>query len=359
MKYQVEIRTIEDFLDDKKYLTNINIQRKYIYNHAQAKHLLDSIQKKIPIPAIYLWCNSDGTYDVLDGKQRITVMRLYKNANYLVGSTHNFFIDFMDDKDFDDYQIPVLVCGGTEQEKVETFKRINTTAIPLKEFERMNAMYQGIFVEEFGNWGMGVSPKEEKVFGKSMRGENCIAALSLFTNEIEGYFKHNKDVSFVNELKKQIDNLLADIFIIFDGYDTKDWFILSKIILEHSSDKTKIASLKLNSKKIVELFDEYKANGELSNAPSKESFYKELLGCYNITGLDSKRFFTKDDKKILYERLAASVGRGKKLCGDCNKEYTFDDFEVDHKLAWSKGGKTSLDNAELLCKKCNTKKGNR
>ena len=30
-----------------------------------------------------LWDNEDGTYDVLDGKQRITVIRLYKNPNYL------------------------------------------------------------------------------------------------------------------------------------------------------------------------------------------------------------------------------------------------------------------------------------
>lgn len=91
MKYQIEIRTIKDFLNDNKYLTNINMQRKYIYNHDQASHLLDSIQKEIPIPAIYLWDNKDGTFDVLDGKQRITVMRLYNNANYLQGSVHNFF----------------------------------------------------------------------------------------------------------------------------------------------------------------------------------------------------------------------------------------------------------------------------
>jgi hypothetical protein len=87
--------------------------------------------------------------------------------------------------------------------------------------------------------------------------------------------------------------------------------------------------------------------------------YKELLGCYNITGLDSKRFFTKDDKKILYEKLDNGNTRAKKLCPHCLKEYSFDDFEIDHRTAWSKGGRTDLNNADLLCKKCNASKGNK
>jgi len=359
MKYSVEIRLIKDFLDDSKYFTNINMQRKYIYNHTQAKHLLDSIQKNIPIPAIYLWSNDNGTYDVLDGKQRITVMRLYKNPNYLEGSVHNFFIDHMEDSNFENYQIPVIVCSGTEQEKIETFRRINTTAIPLKDFEIMNALYQGVFVEEFGDWGINTSSQEEKIFGSGIRGENCIKALSLFTNSIEDYFKHNRDVSFVNSLKQLIDKLVSDTFAIFEKYETKDWYILSKIILENSNNQSQIDTWKLNAKSIVEQFNEYNANGELSNAPSKESFYKELLCCYNITGLDSKRFFTKDDKKILYEKLENGTTKGKKICPNCKKEYSFDEFEIDHRIAWSKGGRTELNNADLLCKKCNSSKGNK
>jgi hypothetical protein len=359
MKYKIEIRTIKDLLDSDKYYTNINIQRKYIYNHAQAKYLLDSIQKQIPIPAIYLWDNSNGTYDVLDGKQRVTVMRLFKNPDYLDGSVHNFFIDHMDEDAFEKYQIPVLVCNGTEQEKIETFRRINTTAIALKEFEIYNALYQGVFVEEFGDWGIHVSPQEEKIFGSGKRGENCIKAVSLFTNEKENYFSHNHDTSFVNGLKPIIDRLVTDTFEIFGKDETKDLYILAKIILENSNDQSKIDTWKLNTQEIIEIFNEFKANGEISNAPSKESFYKELLGCYKITGLDSKRFFTKDDKKILYEKLKNGKTRGKKICPLCSKEHAFDQFEVDHQTAWSKGGKTALNNAALLCKKCNGSKGNK
>lgn len=355
MKYRIEIRTIRDFLDYAKYLTNINMQRKYIYTHEQASHLLDSIQKEIPIPAIYLWDNKDGTFEVLDGKQRITVMRLYHDPKYLPGGVHNFFVDHMDTSKFEDYQIPVIVCSGTEEEKIETFKRINTTAIALKEFETYNALYQGVFAEEFGNWGASVSPVEELFFGKSIRGENCIKALKLFTDKPEEYFKHNRNKSFVTVLKKYIDTLVKTTMSIFGDYGC-DYYILAKIVLENMDDTAQIASWELNKNSITALLREYANNGELSVAPSKESFYRELLGCYTVTGLDTRRFFTKDDKKLLYQKLPIGTVTSKRICPICGHEYAFDQFEVDHKEPWSKGGRTTFDNAQLLCKKCNIQK---
>ena len=79
----------------------------------------------------------------------------------------------------------------------------------------------------------------------------------------------------------------------------------------------------------------------------------------NITGLDSKRFFTRDDKKVLYEKLEKGQSKGKRICPHCNKEYTFDELEIDHIKPWSKGGQTILSNAQLLCKTCNIKKSNK
>jgi 5-methylcytosine-specific restriction endonuclease McrA len=35
------------------------------------------------------------------------------------------------------------------------------------------------------------------------------------------------------------------------------------------------------------------------------------------------------------------------------------DFTVDHVKAWTRGGRTSLRNAQLMCRSCNSRKGAR
>lgn len=39
-----------------------------------------------------------------------------------------------------------------------------------------------------------------------------------------------------------------------------------------------------------------------------------------------------------------------------NTEYAFEDMEGDHILPWSKGGHTTDDNLQMLCKECNSAK---
>jgi hypothetical protein len=213
-----------------------------------------------------------------------------------------------------------------------------------------------VFVEEFGNWGDNVSNEESKLFGSDKRGNNCIKALELFTNDTRKYFEHNRNISFVNGLKKQIEGVVATTISIFGAYGN-DLYTFAKIILENSNDIAKIKSWELNKNKICEILKEHTNNGDIQNAPSKDSFYSEVLGCYMVNGLDSTRFFTKADKQVLYSALIDGNGKGKKLCANCKKEFTFDEFEIDHILAWSKGGRTELKNAQLLCKRCNASKG--
>lgn len=46
------------------------------------------------------------------------------------------------------------------------------------------------------------------------------------------------------------------------------------------------------------------------------------------------------------------------ICGRTREKYPELEFEIDHKKPYSKGGETVLDNLQVLCRDCNSGKGN-
>jgi hypothetical protein len=68
---------------------------------------------------------------------------------------------------------------------------------------------------------------------------------------------------------------------------------------------------------------------------------------------DTKRIFSAEQRRILWN---SDVVR-KCANAKCRKTLTWEDFTVDHVKAHTKGGKTSIENAQLMCKNCNSSKG--
>lgn len=71
----------------------------------------------------------------------------------------------------------------------------------------------------------------------------------------------------------------------------------------------------------------------------------------------SLRAFTESQKLRAYERQ----GHKCPLCvaNGINTEYAFEDMEGDHIIPWSKGGHTTDDNLQMLCKECNSAKSDK
>ena len=85
-----------------------------------------------------------------------------------------------------------------------------------------------------------------------------------------------------------------------------------------------------------------------------------VIALFNFEGtaryLDRKenhlqiREFEARDRRAAYERQ-------KGICPGCNKHFEIEDMHADHITPWSKGGKTTADNCQMLCADCNRKKG--
>jgi hypothetical protein len=67
---------------------------------------------------------------------------------------------------------------------------------------------------------------------------------------------------------------------------------------------------------------------------------------------DSKRTLGIRDKQILYRNA-----KGRCQNPACNKKIDFDEMQVGHKTAWSRGGSTTLRNSVCLCYRCNKLQG--
>ena len=63
------------------------------------------------------------------------------------------------------------------------------------------------------------------------------------------------------------------------------------------------------------------------------------------------RTFDQRTRRAAYE---SQQGR----CPLCGMTYKYEEMEADHIIPWSKGGHTTADNCQMLCKDCNRMKGN-
>jgi hypothetical protein len=68
---------------------------------------------------------------------------------------------------------------------------------------------------------------------------------------------------------------------------------------------------------------------------------------------DAKRGFTTEQRRILWN------SEDKKICARCKRPLAWSDLSIDHVLAHAKGGRSTLRNAQLMHKNCNSSKGAR
>ena len=88
----------------------------------------------------------------------------------------------------------------------------------------------------------------------------------------------------------------------------------------------------------------------------KSGIYEYLLsGGERVSGGEREsalniRKFTDSQKRAAHERQNG-------ICPSCGKHFDFEEMHGDHKTPWSKGGHTTPDNLQMLCRTCNLKKG--
>lgn len=348
-------------------ISDIELQRAIVYDADKQALVIDSIYHGIPLPAFYLWQREDGKLEVLDGKQRIEAIKKFKQNNLKYeGKTWKAYAYDSDlQQVVDNAELTTIICSGTEEKKREIFNRINTLGVALSKFEVLNGLYHGNYIEGLNDYFSHDANVRKVLPNASVdRGDNKYHLLEYIyyvrngkvfpkRSELHDYVQQHKDESFNGEIKmmKPYISFIRDVF----GDKSKIGSVLKfKLSVEYLKDRTIWLQYKDDICKDCNAF--LKSDGYRLSTTKDKDVEAMILGIVGNLRVDPKRLFTADDKnELLSKRIYDQQGLYE--CDECHQHFTAEELTVDHKKPWSKGGRTVLSNAQLLCRACNSRKG--
>lgn len=398
-------------------------QRQSVWSERDRGKLIDSILRNYPLPAIFLYRREDNgqiIYDVIDGKQRIESILMfigemrgrYWLKTQLPGSEESEWIDYHKlikrklQHLITGYRIPVIEVDGDMGDIIDVFVRINSTGKALTPQEKRRAKYYNSaflkeadrlarryiwYFEEMGVLSLGqisrmkhvelicelmLSIHQGDVINKKTALDRVMKTSGFNSRDISK--ASAKTITALNRAYKMFPKLyttrfnkVTDFFTLVvliakfeeEGMILTDrernrlaWDLLvafSNEVDELRERQRKVESIKPDK----ELYRQYlhtvlSSTDEYNQRKARENLLRGILGSL-FAKKDSQRGFSAEQRRLLWNTGTA------RRCEDCKKPLSWEDFTLDHIDPHSKGGRSRLENAALMCQSCNSSKGNR
>ena len=349
-------------------------QRHYIYNDGKRDvAVIESLLKGYPIGLIYFNRTVDGRFEVLDGQQRITSIGRFITGKFAIKNEADnvqYFSGLPEEQQQKIMQSSLLVyeCEGEEKEIKEWFKTINIVGIPLKEQELLNAIYSGEFVNAakrvFSNsQNAEIQKWSHYIKGDVKRQDYLAEALRWICDSkgmsIDAYMSIHRHAPSTGELESYFRSVIDWVSATFTMVE-RDMCGLEWGRLYETYHATPYST--------VHVAERVKALQADESVRCPRNIYEYVLGGEEDKKLLDIRIFEESTKRAAYKRQTeAAEKQGISNCPLCalgnnaNKTriYKLSEMDADHVTAWSKGGATSMENCEMLCKTHNRSKGNR
>jgi len=348
-------------------------QRNFIYSENKMEAaVIVSLLKGYPLGLLYFNQLEDGQLEVLDGQQRITSIGRFLTGKFHIvddSGREQYFSGLPEDqqKKIHNSNLLAYVCEGPETEIKDWFRTINIAGVKLKEQEILNAVFSGPFVTEgkrvFSNrMNSNVQKWSAYINGAINRQdfwEKALEWVSGGKDQISRYMSEHRQDQNIGEVETYFNSVIEWVDTVFINVEPEmrgiDWGRLYKEYHDRPYDPKTIAE------RITQLrLDPYVEN--------KRGIWEFLLGGETDTKLLEVRVFDEATKRQVYASQTSDAEKNEisncPLCAlgsgpNKTKVWKITEMDADHVAAWSKGGKTSRENCQLLCQTHNRAKGNK
>lgn len=364
IKCEIPIRDlVEDYWDDAEegvtgYFGRLDIrppyQREFVYKPAQRDEVIRTVMNGFPLNVMY-WAktgvNEDGedTFEVLDGQQRTVSICRYVDGEFSVDDRYFDNLTSDERECILSYRLDVYQCEGEPSEKLKWFRIVNIAGERLTEQELRNAVYAGSWVSDAKRYFSKTGCAAQQLAGDYLTGssirqeflETAIRWVAAIDGEtIEGYMaKHASDPT-AQALWSYFRSVIDWVQAIFPKYRKEMKGLPWGLYYNENGGRTDLDPKALEADVSRLMADE--------DVTKKSGVYGYLLTgqerCLSIRAFDERM------KRAAYERQGG-------VCPYCGEHFELSEMHADHIVPWSKGGTTTADNCQMLCRDCNLKKG--
>lgn len=227
------LREIVSQIEDNDVDLSPDFQREYVWRQRQQTRLVESILLGIPLPAFYFNQSEDGSYQVVDGVQRLTTIRDFMNGDHTLSRMD---LEYLKDLDGMNYRnldsvlvrrfratqivVHVIEPQTPDDVKYDIFNRVNTLGSPLSAQEIRHAMsgdrsrelFRNLVEDnrfdratEFQYWQRDANGDRVRNSARMTNRELALRFCAFRHFPIEEYRKHSSLDAFLMYFTKQVD----------------------------------------------------------------------------------------------------------------------------------------------------------
>ena len=323
-------------------------QREFVYKDAQRDAVIHTVCRGFPLNVMYWVKNADDAYEVLDGQQRTVSLCQYVAGQFSVDIEGRpyYFHTLPEDarRALLDYRLMVYFCEGSDTEKLAWFRTINIAGVKLSDQELRNAIYTGPWLTDakrhFSRTGCPAKGLADRYVRCEVNRQELLelALKWVSRGRIEQYMADHQHDPNANALWLYFQQVVAWTKATFPtwrkemrGLPWGDYFN------DFADAQLDTAALEAEVARLMQ-------DVEVTN---KRGIYAYVL--YRREKFLNLRTFDDAQRRVAYERQQG-------VCPHCHRYFDIDQMEADHIVPWHRGGRTELDNCQMLCRDCNREK---